>query len=505
MNYKTLKLHPFMMTSFLLKLSPDITLKSDYVRKSLIRRLDQNIHSTLNAICEKSEFTLIRKYDRLELELSLSHDSEKKERVIKALQCVSGIAFFWEREQFELKEFDDILHDITPKLQHLENKTFRVSVKRTGKHTFTSNDLARYIGGGLLRRIQNCSVKMKNFDYNVQLEVKDNTVSLLTTRYKGIAGMPMGSEERIVSLISGGFDSGVSTFLMMRKGCPTDFLFFNLGGYDHKEGVKQVSKFITEKYSNGYNPNMIIIPFEKVMQELIEKTEERYRTIVLKRCMMRAAELLAQDFRYAAIVTGESIAQVSSQTLVNLSVIEKSLQNTPLLRPLLTFNKDEIIAISKEMGTDIFASQMPEFCGVLSNKPATSAKLEAVLETEKNLSPNLITDALAEKVVEKMNSLTLLTEEEIPLQSIIEPNDIIIDLRQSDQIKKNPSPFASTNHTIIEIPFYDINEKFKTLDQSKHYVFFCSKGVMSKSHAQDLRQEGFTNISIFKKGIQCNG
>jgi len=491
------------MISFLLKLSPDITLKSDYVRKSLIRRLDQNIHKTLNTICEKSEFKLIRKYDRLELELHISENIEKKTAVIKALQCVSGLAFFWERKQFELKEFDEILAEITPELQFLENKTFRVSVKRTGKHTFKSNDLARYIGGGLLRRIKNCSVKMKNFDYNIQIEVKDDTLSLLTTRYEAIAGMPMGSEERVVSLISGGFDSGVSTFLMMRKGCPTDFLFFNLGGYDHKEGVKQVSKYIADKYSNGYVPNMIVVPFEKVMQELIEKTEERYRTIVLKRCMMRAAELLAKDFRYAAIITGESIAQVSSQTLINLSVIEKSLENTPLLRPLLTFNKSEIIDISREMGTDTFAAQMPEFCGVLSNKPATAAKIGAVIETENNLSENLIIDAVENKTVEKMDALTLLTEEDIPVKSVISPNEIVIDLRQADQIKKNNSPFTDTEITVIEIPFYEINDVFKTLDQSKNYVLFCSKGVMSKSHAQDLRQDGFTNISIFKKGVQC--
>ncbi len=486
--------------SFLIKLSPDITLKSDYVRKSLIRRLDQNIHKTLNKICEKSEFKLIRKYDRLELEL---YNSNKKIDVINALKCISGIAFFWEREQFELKDFDDILADITPKLQHLENKTFRVSVKRTGSHSFKSNDLARYIGGGLLRRIENCKVKMKNFDFNVQIEVKDQTLSLLTTRHESIAGMPMGSEERVVSLISGGFDSGVSTFMMMRKGCPTDFLFFNLGGYDHKEGVKQVSKYIADKYSNGYIPNMIIVPFEKVMQELIEKTEERYRTIVLKRCMMRAAEILAQDFRYAAIVTGESVAQVSSQTITNLSIIEKALEKTPLFRPLLTFNKNEIIDFSRVMGTDVFAAQMPEFCGVLSNKPATCAKIDAILETEQNLSENLISNAVENKIVEKMNNLTLATEENITVKSVIEPNDIVIDLRQSDEIKKNSASFSDANITILEIPFYDINEKFQELDQSKNYVLFCSKGVMSKSHAQDLRQAGFTNISIFKKGITC--
>ncbi len=486
--------------SFLLKLSPDITLKSDYVRKSLIRRLTQNIHTALQKICEKSDFTLIRKYDRLELEL---YSIPKKQAVIQILQCISGLAFFWEREQFELKDFDDILAHITPKLQYLQNKTFRVSVKRNGKHNFTSNDLARYIGGGLLRRIQGSSVQMKDFDYNVRLEVKDSIVSLLTTRYEAIGGMPIGSEERVVSLISGGYDSSVSTVMMIRKGCPTDFLFFNLGGYDHKEGVKQVSKYIADKYSNGYVPNMIIVPFEKVMQEIIEKTEERYRTIVLKRCMMRTAETLAKKYKYSAIVTGESIAQVSSQTIINLSLIENALHDTPLFRPLLTFNKNEIIEYSRTIGTNTFAEQMPEFCGVLSHKPATRAKREAVLLTEKNLSEHLIRDAVKNTIIEKMDTLRFATEEDIPIQSVVNPNQVIIDLRQPHEIKKKPTPFTDTEITILEIPFYAINEKFKDLDQSKEYVLFCSKGVMSKSHAQDLRQAGFTNVSIFKKGVKC--
>lgn len=487
----------------LIKLSPDITLKSDYVRKSLIRRLDQNIHAQLKTFLEKGDYILDKKYDRLELQLKNSSD-EKKTMVIESLQFISGIAFFWERESFSRGSFEEILAEIVPRLSFLKNKSFRVSVKRRGIHGFTSNDLARFLGGGILRRIENTSVQMKNFDYNVQIEVKDDIVSLLTTRHEGVGGMPMGAEERIVSLISGGFDSGVSSFLMMRKGAPTDFLFFNLGGYDHREGVKQVSKYLAEKCSAGYNPNMIVVPFEKVMQELIENIEQRYRTIVLKRCMMRAAEILCKDFRYAAIVTGESIAQVSSQTIINLSVIEKSLEEIPLFRPLLTYNKNEIIKISRDLGTDIFAAQMPEFCGVISKNPATCAKLEAVLETEKNLSDDLIENAVANKTVEKISEMQLMKEGEIPLASIIEKDDIIIDLRQPQEVTSNQNPFEEiAKNKVLEIPFYEINEKFKNLDASKTYIFFCSKGIMSKSHAQDLYQAGFTNIKIFKKGIGC--
>lgn len=484
--------------NFLLKISPDITIKSDYVRKSLIKTIEQNIRSGLKKFLTKEEFILVKKFDRLELEI---RNEEKKQEVIHTLSFLPGIAFFWERKSFPLKPFEEIFTDLQPYIsEKFENKTFRVTVKRSGAHAFTSMQLEKYLGGAIAQNIPGAKVKLKEFEAELRIEVKDENISLLTNKHEGVGGIPIGAEKRIVSLVSGGFDSGVSSFLMMRKGCPTDFLFFNLGGYDHKEGVKQVCEYMTKKISHGYDPNIIIVPFEKVMKELIENTEGKYRTILLKRCMMRASEIIADDFEYSAIVTGESIAQVSSQTITNLNIIEKSLDHTALFRPLLGYTKQEIITIAKQIGTETFANQMPEFCGVLSKKPSTAAKIGVIQKEEERLSENLIQDAIAQKEVVKISRMPTQRTEEVQSVYVVQPGEIVIDLRKPDEKKNKQAPFP--NNEIIDIAFYDINEAFPKLDQSKTYIFFCSKGIMSISHARDLHSRGFKNIKFFKKPTQ---
>jgi thiamine biosynthesis protein ThiI len=478
---------------FLIKFSTDITLKSKFVRKSLIRRLLQNLHSAFKHKLNKDEFIILNKYDSLEIHLK---NYNKEKILIDILKSTSGICFFWKREVFLLKSFDDLLNDLLPYLNFLENKTFRVTVKRVGVHNFKSPQLERFLGGGILQNINNTKAKMKNYDFEVLVEVKNDKVSLLTEKYLGIGGFPMGAEKKVVSLISGGFDSSVSSFLMMRKGCPTDFLFFNLGGFDHKESVKEICKYLSKTFSNGYSSKLIIINFEEVMKVLVEKTEERYRTILLKRLMLKVAEKLCKDYKYSAIVTGESLAQVSSQTLVNLNVIEKSLVNTPLFRPLLALDKTEIIKYAREIKTDIFSEKIPEFCGIFSKKPSTMAKISSIEKEEVNIDNNIIDSVLDTKEILEISNADLIQEKSINYVSNLQDTDIIIDLRLPSMRFENKLLFS--NET-LEIPFYDINNTFPTLSQEKNYVFFCSKGIMSKSHAQDLFQKGFRNISIYKK------
>lgn len=478
---------------FLVKFSTDITLKSRFVRKSLIRRLLQNLHLSLKSKFNKDEYKIINKYDALEIYL----ESLGKEKIlIEILKKTSGIAFFWEREVFVLKSFENILNDLLPHLGYLENKTFRVTVKRSGNHDFKSPQLEKFLGGGILENIKNTKAKMKGYDFEVLVEVKNDTVSLLTKKYFGIGGFPIGAEKKVISLISGGFDSSVSSFLMMRKGCPTDFLFFNLGGFDHKESVKEICKYLSNTFSSGYSPKLIIINFEEVMKELVEKTNEKYRTILLKRLMLKVAENLCKVYKYTAIVTGESLAQVSSQTLVNLNIIEKALTTKHLFRPLLALDKNEIIKYARDIRTDVFSEKIPEFCGIFSKKPSTMARLTDIEKEELNIKDNIVDLSLETKEVLGIGSTDLIEEQDINYISTLNDSDVIIDLRLPSARIENKISFKNE---VLEIPFYDINKKFPTLPQNKNYVFFCSKGIMSKSHAQDLFQKGFKNISIYKK------
>ncbi len=139
------------------------------------------------------------------------------------------------------------LHDIFEQTlplwrEALEGKTFCVRVKRRGKHEFTSIEVERYVGGGLNQHIETARVKLTDPDVTVNLEIENDRLLLVKGRYEGIGGFPIGTREDVLSLISGGFDSGVSSYMLMRRGCRVHYCFFNLGGAAHEIGVRRVAR-----------------------------------------------------------------------------------------------------------------------------------------------------------------------------------------------------------------------------------------------------------------------
>ena len=148
----------------------------------------------------------------------------------------------------------------------------------------------------------------------------------------------------------------------MRRGCKTHFLFFNLGGYAHEIGVKQVALQLWRRYGSSARVKFVTVPFEEVVGEILQNIDHSHMGAVLKRMMMRAADKVADRMDIPALVTGESIAQVSSQTLPNLRLIDAAAEHL-VLRPLITMDKPEIIDLTRKIGAFELASAMPEFCG----------------------------------------------------------------------------------------------------------------------------------------------
>ena len=138
-----------------------------------------------------------------------------------------------------------------------------------------------------------------------------------------MGGFPLGCQDSVLSLISGGFDSSVSSYLCIKRGLQTHYCFFNLGGRAHELAVKEVALFLWMKYHASHRVKFISVPFEGVVEEILNNVDNAHMGVVLKRIMLRAAEKLAQGLHIEALVTGESVAQVSSQTLANLSVIDR--------------------------------------------------------------------------------------------------------------------------------------------------------------------------------------
>ena len=481
---------------YIIKISPEISIKSKPVRKQCILMLKNNIkkHFDFNEI--KVNVTWNR--DRLNLDWS-------DEKIPTILKQISWIAHFMEVESFTLPENEEeVFHFVFEKasdfyLDKIEGKTFVARVKRTGIHSFKSIDLERYVWGWLLKHAKSTKVQIKNPDITVNIEVKDKKVHIVKYREEWIWGYPVWFQDKVLSLISGWFDSGVSTYSMMKRGCEVDYLFFNLWGSAHELWVKQVSYYLWKTFSVPHKrARFITVNFEEVIAELLTKVQARFRWVLLKRFMLKVASMVSQD-HYFALVKWDSLGQVSSQTLKNMHVIDKASTNL-VLRPLIADNKQEIIDVASEIWTYNFACNMPEYCGVISDKPATWAKLEDILSEEENVLEEVLVKAVewrkTEFVKNMMDEYKDKDATEIDVVFLPWNNEVVIDLREWNDVKKRP--LILENVEILEIPFFEINHKFKDLDPSKEYLLYCDKGVLSNLHWLYLKEKGFNNIKIFR-------
>lgn len=479
---------------FLIKLFSEIIIKSHSVRMAMIKTLNNNIRNVLKHF--GVECKIQSKWDKLMVKCD---DSIDRNHLIEILKNIPGIHSLLE---VECSIFND-LHDIylqtkTLYENQLKGKTFCVRVKRKGNHNFTSIDAEKYVGGGLNQNVESNGVKLSNPDLQINIEIDQNQLYLVKNSHLGLGGYPLSTQEDVLSLISGGFDSGVSSFKFIKRGCKVHYCFFNMGGRDHEIGVKQESHFLWNKYGSSHRVKFYSVPFEPVIAEILEHINKHLMGVILKRMMMRVASRIAKDHGIKAIVTGESVGQVSSQTVTNLSVIDQ-VTDTMILRPLIVSDKQEIIDQCREIGTIEIAESMPEYCGVISQKPTTHAKLEDILKEEENFNFEILDKVIADTVctdIKDIEKETQKTLTEVSTVSSIEENEIIIDIRNQEEIDEQP--LVINNIKIITIPFYKISTSFGDLDQSKTYLLYCKNGVMSRIQALYLKEQGYDNVKVYK-------
>ncbi len=481
----------------IIKVSPEIIIKSKPVRKRTIRLLKKNIKLFLSEYEE--EVKIYDSWDRIDINIVDDIKEIRKKEIINILSFVPWIYNFYEIEEKDFSDLDNLFLDIKEFiLPSLTSKTFVVRVHRVWNHSFGSMEAERYLGWLFLENAVNTKVKLKDSDITINIDIKDDKYFTILNKFEWIWGYPVWFQWKVLSLISGWFDSWVSTYLSMKRWCSVDFLFFNLWGNAHELGVKQVSKYLSWKFSKNYNARFVTINFEEIVRELTTKINHKYRWIILKRLMIRCACQVWQK-SYLALVKWDSLWQVSSQTLSNMSVIDKA-STMLILRPLITYDKQEIIDISQKIWTYNFACNMPEYCWVISDRPATQSEEEVIVKEEKNIEEEVITRAIYGRKIEKIQDL--LNEDLGELEKWLEVSylpsseEIIIDIRDNEKIEKDPLKIIWS--TVLNIPFYDINNKFENLDQSKTYLFYCEKGVLSKLHALYLKEKWFDNIKIFR-------
>ena len=480
---------------FIVKLFPEITIKSKPVRQRLVKQLRQNVQTVLRR--EFDEAKVQGFWDKVEVRIP----DEDGPAVAELLQRIPGIANILQVQSYHIEDidnnFDEIVALTTAAYQEqLKGKTFVVRIKRAGKHQFASHELERYVGGGLLRSTEAKGVDLHTPELQVNLEVRDNDLHIVEARYEGLGGYPIGTQDDVLSLISGGFDSTVSSYLTMKRGLKTHYCFFNLGGSAHEIGVKQVSLYLWQKYGVSHRVKFVTIPFEEVVAEILKSVHHSQMGVVLKRMMLKAASKVAEELGIEALVTGESVAQVSSQTLTNLNVIDR-VTETLVLRPLITMDKLDIIRLSAEIGTEDFAKNMPEYCGVISDRPTTRAKLDRIEEEEANFDAAVLQRAIDSRAIIKIDEVieSELTVAEVELVSVPGVEDVIVDIRHPDE--RDQTPLMLTNNEIRAIPFYELNSKLDQLEGPHRFLLYCQQGSMSQLHASHLKGLGHENLAVY--------
>jgi len=269
-------------------------------------------------------------------------------------------------------------------------KSFKVETRRSDKaFPMTSIQLSQYVGGELSEAFPDVAVDVHNPELVVHVEVRDLAAYIHSAPVPGAGGMPVGCNGSAVTLLSGGIDSPVSSYMIAKRGVrliPVHFFSFPYTSEAAKEKVIELAQTLT---SYCGRMRLCIVPFTHIQEEIRDKCPEEYFTIIMRRFMMRIADRIARDNACGAIVTGENLGQVASQTMAAMGVTE-AVTSLPVLRPLIGFDKEEIVRRARKIGTfetsilpyedccTVFTPRHPE----LKPKAAIAEEMEAVLDVE---------------------------------------------------------------------------------------------------------------------------
>ncbi len=369
----------------------------------------------------------------------------------------------------------------------VRGRTYRISSRRSGRHSFASRDIDVELGRALNPY---GTVDLTNPDVTVSVEARDDRAYLFLHRERGAQGLPLGIQGRAVCLLSGGFDSAVAAWLTLKRGATLDYVLCNLAGPAFEHSVLRVASVLARRWSYGDQPRIHIVEFAQIVDALRTSVSPRYWQVVLKRLMYRAAGRVAADVGASAIVTGESLGQVSSQTLGNLGSIE-AVAKLPVLRPLVGFDKQEIIAMAQRIGTSALSARVKEYCAILEHWPVTASRADIVRQEEDSLDLHALGLALEQRRVLKLRSLSdadlrrsYVWVDQVPDSARIidcRPRAQDDGWRCRDALRIVPTAFA---------------RQVADLDRAVTYLLFCDRGMHSGRFADLMQTLGFEAYAL---------
>ncbi len=348
------------------------------------QRLVRNIRTALKGLG-------VKQVDNLRSRIRIALPAETDERTVRErLTRVFGVANFSFAHTFPLDlakpDLAGLKFAVTDELRNRAFSTFRVTAKRADKRlALTSMDVERTVGAAVCEETGK-KVSLKDPDLTVHIELLTKEVSYALEKIPGPGGMPVGVSGKIACLISGGIDSPVAAYRMMKRGCKALFIHFSGRPLVSRASEEKVRDLVQTLTAHQYYSRLYVIPFGEIQREIVLTTPAPFRVVLYRRMMLRITEELARKEQCWGLVTGDSLGQVASQTPENLTVVGEAAE-LPILRPLIGMDKLEIMDEARRIGTYDTSIEPDQDCCKLFTPPhpSTKTRIDDLRKVERTL------------------------------------------------------------------------------------------------------------------------
>ena len=364
-----------------------------------MRRLTENLRSATKG-------TGVEKVWQAQLMIGLSLEDESSWLVVKdrVRECFGVAKFFLARE---FPQDLGLIRAALPEMLEMRRfQSFRIETNRADKRfPLTSPEVNRDLGR-FVEEVTGARVDLTNPDLTIFLDIQTRGILLYFDETPAHGGLPVGTSGRVAVMLSGGIDSPVAAWHMMKRGCPATYVHFHSYPLVDRSSIEKAGELVQHLARHQRQSDLFLAPLAEIQKRIIVETPPSYRVLLYRRFMLRIAQTLAKQAGAKAIITGESCGQVSSQTLENIAVVD-DVATMPVLRPLIGLNKEEIVGMARGIGTFPISIQPDQDCCSLfvPKHPETRARLATIERLEEGLPVDeMVAEALAGSIREYVPS-----------------------------------------------------------------------------------------------------
>ena len=370
-------------------------------KKMFTQKLASNIKK---ALVDFPQVKVIPDYDFMYLDLHEAPEEAVIEKVkpIFGIQSISPVYIVEKDMEVAKKVVLDLLSQ-----EDLEGKTFKIMTRRSD-HTFEmdTNQINLFLGDAVLEAFPDIKVQLKQPDITVRIDVRREHLMVSLKTIQGAGGLPVGTSGRVMLMLSGGIDSPVAGYLAMKRGMEIQCVHFASPPYTSPQALEKTKLLAAKIARFGGSIQFLTVPFSRIQEEIKKSIPEAYLMTIMRRFMLRITDQLRENARALAIANGESVGQVASQTLDSMVAIN-DVTNTPIIRPVATMDKLDIIKVAEEIDTFELSIQPFEDCCTVFAPPSpkTKPKLEKARQYEQRLDvEGLIKEAVEGTVIEEITA-----------------------------------------------------------------------------------------------------